>query len=367
MIKFIDFLRRYRRYQKQIDLATKKVFERGQFILGPEVEEFERCFADYLGVKHVIGVNSGTDAIFFTLKALGLKKGDEVITVANTATPTVTAIGMTGATPVFVDIDEKTMLMNVDLIEKKINKKTKVILPVHLYGQPVQMGRMIKLAKKYNLKIVEDCAQAAGASYRNKKVGSLGLAGCFSFYPTKNLGAFGDGGAIATNDKILAETAKQLRNYGEASKFNNVREGFNSRLDEIQASFLNWGLGLLDKNNKSRTELAKIYHQELKKLPIILPPLEVSQTFPVWNLFTIRVNNRSELTSYLKEKGIGIVINYPKPITEQLAYHFLNYKEKDLPITYKVCQEVIALPLYPELTKKEVKEICRCLKEFYRV
>lgn len=365
MIPFIDFKRKYRLYHKEIDAAIRRVFERGWFILGPELKKFEEGFAKYLGVKYVVGVGSGTEAIFLSLRALGVGSGDEVITVANTATPTVAAIRMTGAVPVFVDIDENTFVMDTRLLGKAIGRKTKVILPVHLYGNPADMAEIMRIAEKYRVKVLEDACQAHGARYKSKMVGSIGDAACFSFYPTKNLGAFGDAGAVATNSKKIADMIFLLRNYGEVSKFNNMKEGVNSRLDEIQAAILNWGLGKINHWNKKREKLARIYLKNLRGLPIGLPK-EADRVFqPAWHLFVIRTQQRDKLKIFLAERGIQTIIHFPKPIFKQPAYKFLGYKEIDLPVTTKLAKEVLSLPLYPEMEEKEVIYVCRVIKQFY--
>ncbi|MFA5736550.1 MAG: DegT/DnrJ/EryC1/StrS family aminotransferase [Candidatus Paceibacterota bacterium] len=365
MIKFIDFTRRQKKYRKEIEKAIFKPLEKGWFILGPELENFERKFSTYLGDGEVVGVNSGTDALFLALKALGIGLGDEVVTVANTATPTITAIRLVGAKPIFVDVDERSLLMDTSLIEEKITKKTKIILPVHLFGRPVLMDRIMKIAQKYNLKVVEDCAQATGANYCGRTVGFWGDVSCFSFYPTKNLGALGDGGAIVTKNKKLARICRQLRNYGEASKFNNVLEGCNSRLDEIQAAFLSWGLDYLTVWNKTRKKLARLYQKELKGSPLILPEQEGQDYSGSWHLFVVRSKERDRLAEFLSQKGVATAIHYPRPITSQPVYKFLKIGKKDLPITYQASREILSLPLYPELTTKEVKSICSHIKNFY--
>jgi len=365
MIPFIDFKRKYNFYKKEINQILEKVFKRGWFILGPEVEKFEKNFSKYLKAKYVVGVNSGTDAIFLALKALEVGQGDEVITVANTATPTISAIRATGATPVFIDIDERTFNIDSALIKKSITTRTKAILPVHLFGYPVNMEEILKIAKRYKLKIVEDACQAHGAECKNKKVGTIGDIGCFSFYPTKNLGAFGDAGAIATNNKKIAQKIKALRNYGETSKFNSSIEGVNSRLDEVQAMILNWGLKKLDFWNKRREALAKIYLNNLEGLSIGLPKISDKIFKRVWHLFVIKTKERDGLRKFLTKNGAQAMIHYPHPIFEQLAYKFLGYKAKDLPVTKKLSKEILSLPLYPELKEEEVLRICRIIKSFY--
>jgi len=366
MIPFIDLKRKYKFHKNEINHAINSVLTRGWFILGPEVQKFEKNFAKYLGVKYVVGVNSGTDAIFLALKALGIGAGHEVITTSHTAVPTISAIRMTGAMPVFIDINEKTFNMDSRLIEKAITRKTKAILPVHLYGYPTEMNKIKGLARRHGIKIVEDVAQAVGASYYGKKLGTIGHAGCFSFYPTKNLGAFGDAGAIVTNDKRMAETLMALRNYGEISKFNNRTEGVNSRLDEIQAAILNWGIPKLNTWNKKRSELAKVYFRELRNLPLSLPPLDGKKFKQVWHLFVIKADKRNELREFLKKKGIETMIHYPTPVFKQPAYGFLKYKNSNLPITVKTVSQILSLPLYPEIKKQEVVAVCNAIRDFYR-
>lgn len=365
MIKFVDFKKRYKQNKKDIDFAIGRVLESGSFILGKELKKFEKNFAKYLGVRYVVGVNSGTDAIFLALKSLGIKAGDEVITVANTATATISAIRLTGAMPVFVDIDELTMSIDVSLITQAITKKTKAILPVHLYGQPVNINEILKIAKRNKLIVIEDACQASGTMLGNKKIGSFGEAGCFSFYPTKNLGAFGDAGAVATNNKKLALKLQQLRNYGEESKYNNKIEGINSRLDEMQAALLNWGLKKLDYWNKKREFLANIYLKELKQMPVSLPVISDKKIKPAWHLFVIRVKNRDKLKKFLSYRGVQTSIHYPKPIFKQNAYKYLHYSKKDLPTTSKAMSEILSLPLYPELEAKDIYFICQQIKIFY--
>lgn len=366
MIRSVNLKRRYRVYKEEIERAICLVLKNGWFILGKELEKFENNYSRFLGVKYAVGVNSGTDAIFLGLKALGISTGDEVITVANTATPTVSAIRMTGAVPVFVDINENDFNMNTGLIEGKINKSTKVILPVHLYGYPADMAEIKKIAQKYELIVIEDAAQAQGACYMKKYVGGIGDIGCFSFYPTKNLGAFGDAGAVVTNARTLAERVKQLRNYGEIEKNRNVREGVNSRLDEIQASVLNWGLRKLCLWNKKRDKIAHIYRQELAGLPIVMPPFHNRRKRGVYHQFVIRCEERDKLKKYLLKKGVETLIHYPKPIYEQPAYQFLGYSAKELPVTKRVVERILSLPIYPELREDEVLKVCQVIKSFYR-
>lgn len=360
-----DFIRRYKENKKAIDRAVGSVLQSGRFIMGPELEKFERSFARYLGVKYVVGVHSGTDALYLALRALGVKTGDEIITVSHTATPTVSAIRLAGATPVFVDIDERTYNIDPKLIEHVITKKTKVILPVHLYGYPAEMGAIMRIAKKHKLFVLEDCAQATGATYKGKKVGTFGHINAFSFYPTKNLGTFGDGGAIATNDARLAERVRWIRQYGETERYKNKVEGINSRLEELQAAILNWGLPKLGAWNKKRAQIAAQYVRGLKGLPLVLPVSGSKLSVHAGHLFVIRTKKRDALKRYLAKKGITTGIHYPIPIHLQEAYRFLGYKKGDLLMTEKIVGEILSLPSSPELSAKDQTAIIVTIKEFF--
>ncbi len=364
-IPFNDFQKKYTKNKKEIDAVISRVLKSGWFILGKEVENFEKSFAKFLGVKFVITVNSGTDALYLALLAVGVGRGDEVITVPNTAVPTISAIRMTGATPVFVDVNEKTFNMNTSLLEKKITAKTKAILPVHLFGYPAEMDEIMKIAKKYSIAVVEDSAQAHGAKYKGKPVGTIGDIGAWSFYPTKNLGAFGDGGAICTNSEKFAETVRELRNYGEVSKYKNKIEGVNSRLDEIQAGILSWSLTKLPAWNKKRTLIAETYLKGLKGLPIILPVPGDKEHSPVWHLFVIRTKERNGLQEFLKKNGVQTGVHYPLPVFEQEAYAFLNVSKSEFPVALKNKEEMVSLPIYPEMEKADVVKICKLVKKFY--
>ena len=353
MILFNDFKKKYKIYKKEIDGAINRVLKSGWFVLGNELRSFEENFSKYLGIKYVVGVNSGTDAIFLGLKALGVKDGDEVITVANTAVPTVAAIRMAGGVPVFVDIDEDTMNIDPGLIKKAITKKTKAILPVHLFGYPAEINKILKIARKYKLKIIEDAAQAVGAQFKNRMAGTFGDIGCFSFYPTKNLGAFGDAGAIVTNNKKIADRVRQLRNYGEVSKYNNTIEGVNSRLDEIQAGILNWELQELNQWNKKREKLVKLYINNLQNVSEIKLPIDSDKFHKnVWHLFVVRTKQRKRLQDFLLKNGVQTAIHYPMPIYKQPVYRNFGFSDKDLPKTKKVMSEILSLPLNPELEEK---------------
>lgn len=365
MIPFNNFQKRYKSHKKNIDAAIGRVLKRGWFVSGPELAQFEVSFAKYLGVKHVVGVHSGTDALFLSLRALEIGVGDEVITVAHTATPTISAIRLTGATPVFVDIDERTYNINPQLIEEKINKKTKAIIPVHLYGYPAELNKVLRIAKKHNLFVVEDCAQATGAEYCGKKVGTRGHINAFSFYPTKNLGTFGDGGAISTNDRKLADRVRMLRQYGETERYKNKIEGINSRLEEVQSAVLNWGLPKLNAWNRTRAKIAARYIKELSHLPVLFQLDADTVHSPVWHLFVIRTKKRDALKKFLDIKGIGTGVHYPIPVHLQEAYRFLGYKRGDLPVTEKIVGEILSLPIYPEFEEKDQKKVCLTVSLFF--
>ncbi len=367
MIPFLDLKRKYKVHKKEINRAVSRVFQNGNFILGPELDKFEKSFAKYLGAKYAVGLNSGTDALIFSLTALGIGPGAEVITVANTFIATVMAIRAVGAKPVFVDVDPTTQNIDVTKIEGAITKNTKAILTVHLFGYPADMDAIMRLARKYKLKVVEDACQAHGAKFKDKYLGTIGDAGCFSFYPTKTLGGFGDGGAALVHDKNIAQKIKMLGNYGESEKYKSEIEGRNSSLDEIQAALLSWGLTNLAKWNKKREKLASLYSKNLKNLPIKLPLHGSSEYSRAWYLYVIQTPDRDKLRDRLLSKSIGTMIHYPIPITSQRAYSFLNYKESDLPVTSRLSREILSLPLYPELKESEVVKICKVIREFYGV
>jgi dTDP-4-amino-4,6-dideoxygalactose transaminase len=365
LIAFHNFPRKCKRYQRPIREALTRVLKRGWFILGPELREFEKAFARYLNVKHVIGVNSGTDAIFLALRALGIGASSEVITVANTAVPTISAIRMAGATPAFVDVLPDSQTLDPAQLESAINPRTRAIVPVHLYGYPARMREINRIAKKHKLFVIEDACQAHGAKYCGRMVGTLADAGCFSFYPTKNLGALGDSGAVATNNTKLANTLSALRNYGEVAKFNNVLEGVNSRLDEFQAALLNFGLQHIDEWNAQRAEIADAYFSAFKNTDLELPQKSDSVSQRIWHLFVVRTKKRNNLQRFLHDKGVETMIHYPKPIYRQRAYRFLGYNSKNLPVTTLLSNQILSLPMYPELTLTEVSRISSAVLDFY--
>ena len=348
------------RHQAQIREAIERVLASGWYILGDEVKGFEREFADFLGVKYCLGVASGTDAISLALKAVGVIPGDEVITVSHTAVATVAAIEQIGAAAVLVDIDSATRCIDPDKIESVISDKTKAILPVHMYGQPAPMKQIVSVAQRNNLKVVEDCAQAHGAQIEDKKVGTFADAGAFSFYPTKNLGAMGDGGAVVTGSLDVAERLKWLREYGWKDRYISSMPGTNSRLDEIQAAILRTKLRYLHEDNNRRREIAEHYFRAIDGQRIS-PPAQIKNTIHAMHLFVVRCQQRDSLQKFLKDKGIGTAVHYPKPVHQQPAYAKRIKGGDNLPYTENLYQDILTLPMYPELTDKQVERICLAL------
>jgi len=363
-IPLVDLKRQYEFVKEEIADKIEKVLRSTQYILGEEVEKFEKEFANYCGAKYAIGVASGSDALALSLKALGVAKEDDVITVPNTFTATVDAISGNNAKPVFVDIDPETYNIDITRIEEKVTDKTKAIIPVHLYGQPADMDPILKLAREHNLKIIEDACQAHGAEYKGKKVGSLGDAGCFSFYPAKNLGAYGDGGMVVTNNEEIAERIRMLRNYGQSKKYYHDFIGYNSRLDEIQAAVLRVKLKYLNEWNNKRREKAKLYNELLENVSGIETPIEKDYAKHAYHLYVIRCRDRNELQHYLSSKDVSTGIHYPIPVHLQRAYKHLGYKKGDFLITEKYVNEILSLPMFPELSEKEIKYIYMNIKIF---
>jgi len=366
-MKFLDLSAQYNSIKKEIDEAVKRVLESTVFIGGKEVEEFEKEMAELCGVKHAIGLNSGTDALFLSLKALGVGPGDEVITSPFTFIATAGVIANCGARPVFVDIDPRTFNIDPSLIEKAITEKTKAIMPVHLFGQMADMQEIMEIAKKHSLYVIEDAAQAVGAEYKGKKAGTMGDLGCFSFFPAKNLGAFGDGGMIVTDNDELADKIRLLKNHGSSlkEKYLNLIVGTNSRLDALQAAILRTKLKYLPKWSSERANKASYYNEELKGMGDIIAPLVASDRNHIFHQYTIRTESRDELQKYLKEKEIPTMIYYPLPLHLQPAFRDLTLQEGNFPESEKVSKEVLSLPIYPEMIKKEQDFIIKNIKEFY--
>ncbi len=361
-ILFNDLKKQYEMQRADIDPAIQSVVSSGYLVLGPKVKEFESSFAAYIGTKYGVGVANGLDALLISLKALEIGSGDEVITTSLSAVATTLAIVNAGATPIFVDIDEYGHVDPAE-IERKITKKTKAIIPVHLYGQSVDIESIILIAKKNNLHLIEDCAQAHGAAFKDKKVGTFGISGCFSFYPTKNLGAYGDAGMIVTNDAAFAEKCSMIRNYGQKNRYEHEVAGINSRLDELQASILNAKLKYLDKENQRRGEIAKLYRQHLGNLPGLTIIPERPDCKNVNHLFVIQTDKREELQAHLAKKDIPALIHYPIPIHKQKC--FLEWNNLELPNTEKFVSRILSLPIHPYLTDEEVLYACEGVKSFY--
>lgn len=363
MIKPTDLLEEYVYLKKELDSAYERVMLSGRYILGNEVNNFEKEFAEISGSKFCAGIGNGLDAIRLALQAIGIGKGDEVIVPSNTYIATWIGVSLTGAKPVPVEPNEKTYNINPYLIEEKITKRTKAILPVHLYGQPADMAPITEIATKYGLKVVDDAAQAHGAKYKGQSVGSLGDVTAFSFYPTKNLGAIGDGGAVTTNDKKIYEKISILRNYGESKKYVNDVIGFNSRLDEIQAAFLRVKLQHLVQITEKKREIAKRYLKGINNKYITLPYV-LPGTYHVWHQFVIRSKYRNELKDYLKACGIETLIHYPIPPLMQKAYFGLFPRRVKTPVAERLSMEVLSLPIYFLMKEEDVKRIITVLNRF---
>lgn len=363
MIPLVDLTAQYHAIKEEIDAAVHATLESGHFILGPAVSKFEESIAAYLGVDHAIGLASGTDALVLALRALDIGAGDEVIIPAYTFFATAGTVISAGAKPVFVDIDPASYELDVTQIESRITPRTKAIIPVHLYGQPVEMGSLLKLAHSRGLKVIEDNAQAFGATCQKKKTGSMGDIGCLSFFPTKNLGAFGDGGMVVTNDPALAERMRMLRTHGWKKKYYSEEVGYNSRLDALQAAILQAKLPHVDGWNQKRRELAQRYSQNLAPLGVSVP-VECEWGQHVYHLYIIRSNQRDKLQAFLKQRGIASEVYYPLPPHLSTPCKNLGYKEGDFPHAERASRETLALPLYPELTTAQQDEVITVVSEF---
>lgn len=361
MIPILDLTRQYKQIGKEIEKEVVEVLRSGCYILGPHNKALEKDLADYVGTKHAVGLNSGTDALHLALRALDIGEGDEVITVAFTFVATTEAIGIVGAKPVFVDIDKDTFNIDVEKIENAITPKTKAIIPVHLYGQPCNMDVIMDIAKKHDLFVIEDCCQAIGATYKGEMVGSIGDVGCFSFFPTKNLGAMGDGGLLTTNSQLINDRVIALRNHGGAIRYYHDEIGVNSRLDEIQAAILRVKFKHINEWNKKRRENAYRYNELFKDYTDIQTPKELDDTYCVYHQYTVKIPNRDEVHKMLQEAGIGAMLYYPVPLHLQKVHEYLGVGEGALPYTEENTKLVISLPMFPELTKEEQKTVANTL------
>jgi aminotransferase EvaB len=359
-IKVWDYLKEYHEEKKEILGAIEEVLESGWLILGSKVKDFETQYSAYCGVNYSVGVDNGTNAIFLALKAVGVGEGDEVITVSNTAIPTVSAIVSTGATPVFVEILEESFLMDTSKLEALITPKTKCIVPVHLYGQCVDMDPLLAIAKKHNLFVIEDCAQSHGALYKGKMAGSMGNMSTTSFYPTKILGTYGDGGIVSTNDEELYKKMLRLRFYGAEKTYYAIEHGYNSRLDEMHAAILLTKLPRLDSYVARRRQLAKQYDVLLKDSGLVLPQ-QMGYGEHAYYIYVVRHPKRDIIMEELKKNDIIVNISYPWPIHTMSGYQYLGNKEGDLPITEHMAKEIFSLPMYPCLSDQEQLNVCQCL------
>lgn len=362
LVPFGDLKTHYANYKKQLDTAVHRVLESGHFILGPELERFERDFEEFLKTGYVAGCASGTEAIYLALAAAGVAAGDEVLVVAHTAVPTINAISMTGATPVFVDIDSATCLMDVEDLQQRITAKSKAIVPVHLYGQMVPMEPLMKIAQKHNLKVIEDCAQATGATQNGVVAGNTGDFGTFSFYPSKNLGAFGDGGAVSTRSRENYDLLVKLRNYGQSKRYYHDIVGINSRLDEMQAAILSAQIPFVAEWNERRREIAARYTAGLHD--VVQTPVEGECNKHVYHLYVIQSGSRDALQSYLLENRIQTLIHYPIPAHLQNAYSSLGWKVGDLPSTERVCKRILSLPIHQNLSDEQVDAVIEAIRSF---
>ncbi|MDK2412273.1 DegT/DnrJ/EryC1/StrS family aminotransferase [Aphanizomenon sp. PH219] len=371
-IPAFDIKQQYATIETEVSAAVLAVLASGRYIGGPAVTDFEQQFADYHGVSECVACNSGTDALFLALRALGIGAGDEVITTPFTFFATTEVISAVGAIPVFVDIDATTFNLDVEKVAAAITSKTKAIMPVHLFGLPVDMTGLMEIAKAHNLRVIEDCAQATGASWENQKVGSIGHIGCFSFYPTKNLGGCGDGGAITTNDPAIATQLRVLREHGSKVRYIHEEIGVNSRLDAIQAVILQIKLRYLDLWNSRRKQIADYYYQQLSQVSDIIVPQEFPGGVGVWNQYTIRISGerrngasgkyRDSVKNQMQEQGVNSMIYYPLPLHLQPVYKNLGYQPGQLPAAEQASQEVLSLPMFPELEQEQQDKVIDTLK-----
>jgi dTDP-4-amino-4,6-dideoxygalactose transaminase len=367
IVPYLDLHSQYLSIKNEIDNSIKEIIKNSSFILGDAVSEFETEFASKCNVNHCISTANGTDSIYIILKSLGIGLGDEVITVANSWISSSETISQTGAKPVFVDIDPDYYSINENLIKEKITKKTKAIIIVHLQGQMCNMKEILKIVESNNIFLIEDCAQSHFSEFNNKKAGTFGIAGSFSFYPGKNLGAFGDAGAIISNDNEFAKKCKMFARHGALVKHEHVIEGINSRMDGIQANVLNVKLKYILKWTDERIKVAEFYSENLKSVSQISLPRIRKNTKHSFHLYVIRVKKRKELIEFLKKHGIQTAIHYPTPLPFLKAYNYLNYKKEDFPVSHDYQNKILSLPIYPELSLNKINFVCEKIKEFYEI
>lgn len=361
-VPILNLKKQYQDLQKELDQAVLRVMQSGRYILGPEVEALEKEMAELAQCQFGVGVASGTDALHLSLRALGIGPGDEVITSAFTFIATSETIAYTGAKPVFADIDPETFNLDPQAVESKITKSTRALIPVHLYGQAADMEPLMELASRYGLMVVEDCAQAIGAQHRGQPLGSFGNSGCFSFYPTKNLGGAGDGGMIVLNNADMHQRLRALRQYGSKARYYHQERGFNSRLDELQAAILRVKLARLEAWNQKRREIAGFYTEHLAPAGVWCPPVKEGN-LAVFHQYTVRVPQREAVAKLMNELGVSTMIYYPVPLHQQEVYRDLGYREGDFPQSERAAREVLSLPIYPELTREEAACVVEALLE----
>jgi dTDP-4-amino-4,6-dideoxygalactose transaminase len=362
LVPVVDLGRQYDALRQELDEAVRAVMASGRYILGPAVEAFEERFAAYVGARYGIAVSSGTEAIRLSLLAAGIGRGDEVITVSFTPVPTVAAIMATGARPVLVDVDAETLTMDVEQARAAVGPRTAAIVPVHLYGHPAHMGPLLELARRHGLFLLEDACQAHGSAYQGRRLGALGNAGCFSFYPTKNLGGMGDGGMVVTDDPALAERLRMLRNHGQQERYHHVLPSLNSRFDDLQAAVLSVKLPHLDAWNERRRRIARRYREALAGAPLALPA-EMPWAEHNYHLFVVRVEGREAFRQRLAELGVASDVHYPLPVHRQPAYRRLGYRRGSLPVSEWAAERVVSLPMFPELTDEEVERVAGAVRE----
>lgn len=363
IVPFGDLSREFDAFGGEVLSAVTATLSAGRFILGDRLRSFEKAFADYCGARRAVGVGSGTEALHLALIAVGVRPGDEVVTVANTCVPTVSAISFAGATPVLVDIDPVSYTMDPNALESALTPRTRAIVPVHLYGQAADLDPLVAVARRHRIAVVEDCAQAHGTLYKGRHVGTFGDCGAFSFYPSKNLGAYGDAGAVVSNNEDLADKIIMLRNYGERERYHHTIKGFNSRLDDLQAAILSLKLPYLDAWNDRRREIADQYRTLIKN-PHVTLPLELLYGKHVYHLFAIRSRHRDRLQSHLKQRGIQTLIHYPIPIHLQQSYADLGNQRGSFPRSESHADEELSLPMFPSLTDSEVRQVCAAVNNF---
>lgn len=363
-VPFLDLHTQYESIRDEIESAIRQVLDSSAFVGGPFVERFEDDFAAMCGCRYAVGVSSGTSALWMALLSLGIGPGDEVITVPNTFIATAEAISMSGARPVFVDVEEQSYTMNAALLENAVTPRTKAIIPVHLFGQPADMDPITEFAERHKLHVIEDACQAHGSLYKGKPAGSLGIAGCFSFYPGKNLGAYGEAGAVVTCDSGLAEKIRMLRDHGQAKKYYHAMIGWNGRMDGIQGALLSVKLKYLPGWNEARRKNAAAYDRLLAGVPGIILPREMDHTRHVYHIYAIRTEKRDALAGFLAERGIACLIHYPRPVHLQDAYRSFGFARGSFPISEKCAEELLSLPMYPELGGNQIEHVAREIRNF---